>query len=1584
MDYQDSPDYLKAADIHNIGNGSESFFDSPSDYLSDKASSVGNFIAKTPSFAVSSIASGINSIYNTGVVVGNFFGITDAQENDIQETLGAFDSDLGAYYGEHKTAADLTGFIATSLVPGIGGIKILNAGQKVLSGALKTGGIGRTLAEATGLIPTLTATGKTLTTIAGEGLAQGQQTFHLLNAGVLKALAGGVAQATLESAAFETMVAATMFRSPILEDMDIKDLGANILTGTVLGGVIGGAVNAAGVYSGVKKVITAADLEQKRFTLTNSQFGLNKPADRILAAASDLVNTPQAINITEETLRSTRVNNSRQIIRDNINQLATKDPVLGNIIADTLHAVDGDQISKVMQGAEEIMRPGYNYTPAVGTQVGYVRLHGVDGVGDVTFDALNKSSLTLADKLISKEQVDKFVKSANFKEARVWNPVTATSMDEIEARYIWAEKSAKYKPGMIIGQGDIALQEGALRNGIDNIIIDSGKFQYSVDAANLSNEVIQNKKALVDGLAKAKRQGWGINVDAIKKNPNGNVSTITSEEIARAANVSVKAIEQDPGASMFARQDARKAFNQQRLDSDLSSKGSVDLDYIPQHAAVVYNTKELAGVTGDSVSAMVIVKQKQKLVEEGVDRAVAGIAGDLSDRLTRPGDRAILNSNRYGAGSGLVTFANGSYGSLASWSENIGKVAAELQAKLKGNTSAILDSTALRLRNNQAAAIEFDKINKLVSASAEKYILNESGDGLILKKVQDYRDAIKEGKANVKLPTFRDGVQEEIKFISADAGEAVSGRLQSNGSRVVGHKNLRAAQGIEDSRDPNVYYPLKPQPRDYPYFAFVKDGTITGNNVGHTSMLHAASAEELDDMIKMVRQKTDFTVHTKTDAENFYKAQHDYEYDRTLHENYIDSSLRSSGINNQFFPKTDPTKIVDDWLMLESRADDVLARETISTKFGNEFDQLDTLGKQYTNIAKSKYGGNSRNIESTAQNPYNDYKKTALNISRLSEYPLLTAFNKNLEEGVSKVYSKIASTFAEAKTARDLEATNAALQEAGVNHAYKNAAEVLLANHSAPKAYLSSFIRGANAILSNTFLRLDPLNALNNAIGAQVLLGHETSTLIKAISRGDESLVGELSGLAKINVPGTPNQILSPSKLIANANKNWFSKDPALVEMYKTNGWTTRLSDQYKSMLDDLTLSGSESGGQLGVKLQAALDKVKGWTEKGEKYTGNTLAEEYNRFVAADVARQISDLGIKAGVMQADAQAPFINTFINRTQGNALASQRPLIFQGPVGQAIGLFQSFQFNTMQQLFRGISEGGAKDAAMLLGLQGTLYGMNGLPAFQYINQHIVGTASGNKNHTDAYSTLYGAAGKTTGDWLMYGIPSNLLQTNLYTRGDINPRNLTIIPTNPADIVAVSAFGKFAGNLFETLGKMSSGGDIKQSILQGLEHNGLSRPLAGLAQTLQATGSSGKVYSTTNAGDISFVNDFMSLATLSRLAGGKPLDEALANDEVARSMVYKAADKERMKIATETFKTNVIGDSGGQVAPNAVNNYMTAFVRNGGRQEDFNKNMLNAMTKTNTPKANQIIAQLKGPYADHMKTLMGGQLEDLNSTD
>lgn len=61
--------------------------------------------------------------------------------------------------------------------------------------------------------------------------------------------------------------------------------------------------------------------------------------------------------------------------------------------------------------------------------------------------------------------------------------------------------------------------------------------------------------------------------------------------------------------------------------------------------------------------------------------------------------------------------------------------------------------------------------------------------------------------------------------------------------------------------------------------------------------------------------------------------------------------------------------------------------------------------------------------------------------------------------------------------------------------------------------------------------------------------------------------------------------------------------------------------------------------------------------------TGNTFAEEFTRFVSADVMRQLSDPLVAAGKLSIKEQNTYISSFVNRVQGNYVTSQRPSCFK---------------------------------------------------------------------------------------------------------------------------------------------------------------------------------------------------------------------------------------------------------------------------------------------------------------------------------
>jgi hypothetical protein len=226
---------------------------------------------------------------------------------------------------------------------------------------------------------------------------------------------------------------------------------------------------------------------------------------------------------------------------------------------------------------------------------------------------------------------------------------------------------------------------------------------------------------------------------------------------------------------------------------------------------------------------------------------------------------------------------------------------------------------------------------------------------------------------------------------------------------------------------------------------------------------------------------------------------------------------------------------------------------------------------------------------------------------------------------------------------------------------------------------------------------------------------------------------------------------------------------------------------------------------------------------------------------------------------------------------------------------------------------------------------------------------------------------------GDLFVYGLPSDILRTNIYSRGDINPRQLTIIPTNPMDIPFVGAFGKMLGTVKDSVSRVANGGRVWETFLQGLEHNGVSRPLAGMAQVLQAAGPGGQPYSTTTQGTILFSNDFASIATLSRLAGGRPIDEAIVNDAVFRIQSYQQYDRAKTRTLAEAVKTASI--QGNVATDQEMVTFASKYAEYGGKQKNFNKWVLNEMKSANTSRAEEIVSQLQNPFAKKIQVLMGG---------
>lgn len=1616
------PSYIVASDTLNVANGNKTFIEGFFETLDN-----------IPKFISSSLVSGASQLYNIAPDIGNLLG-GDFERADTSEIMADIDSNLGRFYEEHKEGSDLVGFIASSLVPGSLGIKALNAGQKSLSAAIGAGKFGTNTGKALGL---LVPKKKMFIDKALLEATTNASAASLTNGNALKAIASGFGQNALEALAFETAVTATLFNSPVLENQDFGDFVANVAFGAGVFGFIGGAVDAAKISFSLKSAVDKAAIEARPWQFIAEPAAASKSYEKIVLDYEQLNNLPPVPTNVEQsrqaflkTAAETKENTLNLRIRKELGTLSAGDQDTAEVLFQTfkrasledqqsalIGLVEATRLAAPAKIADKTARLQKKVTLGTASKkeiaefseseiaVAYAKTWG-EGAGRVATEApivtslidtmksgtikVSKTSVTAGAKKFKFSTAFNLGKTSKLGLAKAWNVLKADPL-EAQARYIWATNLPKFTPSakspLTIHVDDIPLMEKLALDVTDPIAFSHVKFKGLADTeaaptvGSIQDFLGDRKIALANRLLDPEAAAFR-----------------TQEEIASMVNVKNSLLSGDVvknstsayhPSDIYAMQDHAEKYTAKLVEQGLrkEKEGIVKIWNIPQHVQLTYDATPFAGINNFVVENMAIIKQQQKLYQEGTSRASAAV---LKEDYARFED---INSGKVfrgavpsGAGSGFAHAASSNYGTLAASVENIGGITSRTIEKFKERARETLQPLLYKLANNPDAAVEWSALQQRVRSIEGEYALNEAGDALEPLMLVRWKKAVQEaadaGQPAPKRPTLANpNMEPRIELVHQEVRDLAKAHIEVNSVRTGGLAGIRTAQGLQFNRAPEAFYPIPVNPRDFPHFAMVVDESITSGN--HTKTLFASSEKELAGMVAKLKQNPHLTVLTKTDAEKYYDSRGQWDYEKTLNNNYLDVEAHRKGVSAPFFVPTDPQKIVTDALEWHMQRETGLVREAVTAKYEVQFNELRRLGDEFTNIATSRFSNLNlvKFAEDAVANPFGDYIKTALGIKKNADYPWWVNVNQLADAAVSKVLKRATAVVEKAKTPEELAQVNGMLEKAGYKGAAYDESMAIFANATPARGALSSIVQKANSILATVVLRWDTLNAVNNAVSANVLLGAETKAVVRAIQRGDAGAVGALSKLMDTKVPGTDQFISTPTKLISNAVKK-FNRSSADMQFYKDNGYITSISDQYRSTLDDLTYNPNQDVSVWNSNVDKTQRKLRELADKGERWTGNRLAEEFNRFVAADVMKQMTDIAVSRNLMTGKEQLAYINTFVNRTQGNYLAAQRPMMFQGPLGQAIGLFQTYQFNLIQQLLRHVGEGHAKDSMTLLALQGTIHGMNGMPAFNALNTHLVGNASGNTEHRDAYDAVYGIAGKEAGDWLMYGMASNALgllhpdlKINLYTRGDINPRHVTIVPTNPSSIPIVQATAKVFSNIFETAKKLQAGGDVSNTLLQGIEHNGLSRPLAGMAQTLQGLDNPlAASYSTSKRGNVIAANDFLSLTNLGRVVGGKPLDEAIALDATYRFKAYGLRDSKSRMLLGESIKSTML--AGDNPTTEQIEGFAEEYVSRGGRIEEFDSWMGQLYKTANNSQANKIQQSLTSPFTQSMQRLMGGE--------
>lgn len=1632
----------------------------------------------------SAAISGSLSIYNT------FLDYAGKEAISTSQVIRDYDAEWGNYYEDSKETIDFAGFVGTSFIPGMIGVKALRLAQ---SGEA-LGAIGRALS--------LTSSKKNqyfeqaMKELAKSG---GSVTSQVTSAKRAQ-LAWAVADQTLVSAAAELAIVATMNDSPIFEGADAGDFVKNVAIGALFGGVIGGVLEHAGTRGILKQAQLKIEGNRRLFDTVFDpiKMGLSK-SDETLLFAEDIVRLPddffntnfsyklegKAKNFvldTSEAFKSVRTR-AEKVATDSLslkfNELAEGGEITGQamfkFIVDRIKTgrtsgKQADAIVAEIQGYLQNVKRVSNVTEesaagAIAPKQFFIN-EKPTGMADLFTEVRGKNTGKQAHYLKTNDPTQ--IKVASVRMG--FDTAEEAFEAGFDAMFTKSGKMSINPKSSVIGRTPdsafnnkffLDLETGGLTSDViltgADLMKRGSDFQHFPDAIRIGKREFKQAASVSGSLAtsaldSSARFMWASKLDDVafkgrviswddfalldraknlpeqyKNSDLVKIKLADGREIPFSELVTIpeyvnrlklewlqeslgKGIKGYDLRTLSAHTGTSREWLEEAISTNFGTsrqllEESRDLSayFKPQTVQVEWDAKIMqAQYSGASVgpnhhtTALLSHEYALKIRTNECRNAADSVLDEDAARFwDAPQDLAKASSEQ-GAGATAFGASNANYARQAElWVQDTGKQVALVSQKRRDATIEAIASEINAVRDNINAGAELGVLTTALRRDARKYYLVRdklSGAGRLVD-----REAAKMAEAGtmeldeaieyVKRTGTKDNPvrgEYEIKELAvADFLEA-SGKV--NADRVQKQTTLLNATGLGRELDSNVVYVPPVDTRRYPHFAFV----VAKERIGaatDVAMITAKDPEQLRQLASKVGE--DHEVIFKGDTAKFFKAKGQYDYSMQINETQINSTLQRKGILGDFFPETRAENVLEDYVRWHGSASDNLVRSAVQVKNRQFFSEMGFLSEQFQ-AASLSAANTSGVLKRAIQDPFGDYTKTALNISKQGEFPLLDSLNEFTDKVGTKAYATLDdlwSTFrgSKGKDLVSLQKANDLIESYGLGSPYKTMEDYLVANEKMPKNLIKESFQKVNLWLATTVLRFDFANSLVNVISTPIMLGTEMASIRKLV-KNDPELAGKLGELTNIKVPGQEGGVPGTSRLIGNAVKNFFGKDKdALLQRYTLNGDIKETARLYHDVIDDLSYKPGRTAGDWNSKIDKAI-------EKGATITGNNFSEQLTRFISADVMRQLTDPLVVAGKLELKEQNAFISSFVNRVQGNYTSSQRPVIFQGTTGAAVGLFQTYSFNVLQQLFRHMED--RNKAAMLTfaGLQTSLYGMNGLPFFDAINQHIIGSASGNSGHKDAYS-FFPAANKELGEWMLYGTASafplfGAKSPALYSRGDINPRHISIIPINPLDVPAVSASIKLVGSIVGFGKNVAQGADVSSSMLQALEHHGWNRPLAGFAQVLAGQTTTGKGSLISSANDLETTSmlaripdRLVSFGGISRIFGARPMDEAVALNGLYRNKAYEAMDRQRIDSLGQAVKTKLAGNQ----MPDAeeMEDFMHQYAKSGGRIETFSSSIQRWSRDANTSVVNQMSKKLGSSYGRNMQALMGGEpLQDYST--
>lgn len=313
----------------------------------------------------------------------------------------------------------------------------------------------------------------------------------------------------------------------------------------------------------------------------------------------------------------------------------------------------------------------------------------------------------------------------------------------------------------------------------------------------------------------------------------------------------------------------------------------------------------------------------------------------------------------------------------------------------------------------------------------------------------------------------------------------------------------------------------------------------------------------------------------------------------------------------------------------------------------------------------------------------------------------------------------------------------------------------------------------------------------------------------------------------------------------------------------------------------------------LTSKIEQLLDsKLVEWLSKPADKS-ETFVRQQAFFTGAALAKKaypgLSDEGVFT----------FARNFMDEAIGNYTAAQRPIMFQGTVGVAFGLFQTYFLTMAQHIHGQIAEKDWKALGKMLLTQSNIFGASSLPGFHPISEMIGEHFS--DQHFDLETGFYRALPDKMADIILYGLPSQI--AGFTTRGDIQPRVPNPFSDGIKSIAAINLLSQSYNALDRVVSAaFTADANTGKAMLEALSLQTVSRPLARAADILAG-------HSITTSGDIvSRSEDIFTMGNLARILSTRPLEEIKAREIFHLNSLYQTLDSEKRRKVMMRLKSYI----------------------------------------------------------------------------